>query len=1018
MKNMKRIKRLFLCFIITLTSFSYAQAQDYSVSGLITDEFQNPLPGVNVLIKGTSQGTITDIDGNYSIEVPEGNSILVYSMMGYETQELDAKGQTVIDLILTEDNKFLEEVVVVGYGSMKKSDLTGSIESINSEELSKRSVISADQALQGKVAGVQITQMDGTPGGGVSVKIRGLGTIGNSNPLILVDGMEVANLNYINPNDIASMEVLKDASAAIYGSRAANGVILITTKQGGKGKSKVEVSMRTGVSEVWRTLDLLNAKEFAEVQNASRAADGLTPKWDPDTLGVGTDWPGAVLQMGSLTDLNLSVTGGTNKTSYVISGGYLTQDGTMINTNYDRITLRVNGHHQAKKWLKVGNTLNLSQDKMNYIRNDDEWNGRLIGATWNSPTIPVYNEDGSYAGYSNKFEGTTETKNQVAMAEIEELNNEIFNVNGNLYAEIDFTPNLQFKSTFGVNVNNSRNRQFTPTYEHGKSVNAEAQLVQNTSTGTSWLNENILTYSNTFYDIHSFSVMAGFTQGAYKGENMSGIKRGFQSNEITPLSAGSEIVDLNGRFYESSSRSFLGRLHYVFNERYLFQATFRADGSSKFGENNRYGYFPSFSGAWRVNNERFMQNVELINNLKLRASWGQMGNDRIAPYQYAALLSNIEYYVLGADQTAVRGIAPKGLANKDIQWETITQTDIGIDIGLFQNKLSLTADYFEKNTTDMLVQIPLPKVMGLGNGSPWLEGDPYVNAGEVNNKGYELSVNYKHVLGDFSYEVAANYTAIKNKLVSLGGGQPIIDGKRGAVYLTKTEEGYPIGSFFGYVTDGLFQESDFDADGNLIGHAKQNGAEPGDIKFKDLNGDGTITDDDRGYIGSPHPDFIYGFYINLGYKGFDFHVDFQGVSGSEIYNTLNLGLEDGSGVYNKHRGILDYWTPENTDTDMPRLVWTDPNNNIRPSDRFIKDGSYLRVKNIQLGYNLPENLLSKANMSSLRMYISVQNAYTFTNYDGYDPEIGAIRDNSLSANIDKGNYPVPRMYMVGINIGL
>lgn len=1022
MKITTKFQRLFLCFTLTLLSFSYAQAQTYLVSGTITNETQEPIPGVNILIQNTTRGTISDIEGKYSIEVSEENSVLVFSMMGFETQVIDSKGRSVIDVVLVEDNKLLEEIVVVGYGTMKKSDLTGSIESIDNEELSKRAVISADQALQGKVSGVQITQLDGTPGGKVSVKIRGIGTIGNSDPLIIVDGMEVDNLNSVNPNDIASMEVLKDASAAIYGSRAANGVILITTKQGEKGKSNVGVNIRTGVSEVWKRLDLLNAKEFAEVQNASRAADRLDPKWDPDTLGTGTDWPDAMFQMGKLIDLNLSVSGGNENSSYAISGGYLAQEGTMINTNYERFTLRINGQNQATKRFKIGNTLNISKDQKNYITNDNEWNGRLIGATWNSPTIPIYNEDGSWAGYRNKYEGTTETTNTVAMATLEEQSNELFNVTGNVYAEYDFTPHLKFRTTFGVNVNNSNWRYFLPTYEIGKDVNGEALLRQGMFAGLSWQNENTLTYSRTFLESHSLTAMVGNTQGAYNGENLSGQKRGFQSNEITPMSAGMDILSLDGVYYESSSRSFLGRLHYVFKDRYIVQATFRADGSSKFGENNRYGYFPSVSGAWRINNERFMQNIAYLSNLKLRASWGQLGNDRIDPYQYAALLSDKEYYVLGAEQLAVRGVTPKGFENKDIRWETITQSNIGIDIGLFNSRLNIAADYFVKNTTDMLVQVPMPKVMGLGNNdNPWdpnADGDPYVNAGEVRNKGFEISASYKNSLGDLTYEFAANMTSVENTLVSLGGGQPILDGRRGAIYLTKTEEGYPIGSFFGYVTDGLFQESDFDEAGNLVGYAKQSGAAPGDIRYKDLNGDGIITDDDRGYIGNPQPDFIYGFYLNLGYKGFDFHIDFHGVYGSEIYSTLNLGLLDGSGVYNKRRDILDAWTPENTDTDMPRLVWSDPNNNIRPSDRFVQDGSYFRVKNIQLGYNFNQHTLSKLKLGSLRAYVSVQNVYTVTNYDGYDPEIGAINGNALNANIDKGNYPVPRLYFFGLNIGI
>lgn len=1021
-KIQTKSQRLIVCLVLLFLSSAFAQAQKHTVSGTITDIDKSPLPGATVRVKGASGGTISDFDGKYTIEVADKNGILLVSFMGYKQQEVAIEGKSKIDVVLVEDAKLVDEVVVVGYGTMKKSDLTGSIESINNEELGKRAVISADQALQGKVAGVQITQMDGTPGGGVSVKIRGIGTIGNSDPLVIVDGMEVGNLNDVNPNDIASMEVLKDASAAIYGSRAANGVILITTKRGEKGKTDINVNIRSGISEVWRRLDLLNAKEFAEVQNASRAANGLDPKWDPDTLSTGTDWPSAILQMGTLNDINVSVTGATDKTMYAISGGYLKQEGTMINTNYERFTLRINGEQQTTKRLKIGNTLSMSKSTKNYISNDNEWNGRLIGATWNSPTIPIYNEDGSWAGYQNKYEGTTETVNTVAMSTLEKQNNESFNVNGNLYAEYEITPDLKFRTTFGATIGNYKWRYFLPTYEIGKDVNGEALLRAGMSTGISWQNENILTYSKTFLGAHSFTAMVGNTQGAYNGENLSGQKRGFQSNDITPMSAGLEVLGLDGAFTESAGRSYLGRLHYVYKDRYLVQTTFRADGSSKFGENNRYGYFPSVSGAWRINNEKFMQNVKYVNNLKLRLSWGQSGNDRIDPYQYAALLSDKEYYVLGADQHAVRGISPKGFENKNIRWETITQSNVGIDIGLFTSKLNITADYFVKNTTDMLVQVPLPKVMGLGNNdNPWdpnAAGDPYVNAGEVNNKGYEISVSYKNSLGGLTYELAANTTSVKNTLVSLGGGQPIIDGRRGAIYLTKTEEGYPIGSFYGYVTDRLFQEDDFDAEGNLVGHAIQAGAHPGDIKYKDLNGDGIITDDDRGYIGNPQPDFIYGFYLNLEYKGFDFHADFHGIYGCEIYSTLNLGLLDGSGVYNKRRDILNAWTPENTNTDMPRLVWTDPNNNIRPSDRFVQDGSFLRIKNIQLGYNFNQSLLSRIKMKSLRAYISVQNAFTFTNYDGYDPEIGAINGNALSANIDKGNYPVPRMYFFGLNIGI
>ncbi|ADB40032.1 SusC/RagA family TonB-linked outer membrane protein [Spirosoma linguale] len=960
-----------------------------AISGKVTGDNGEVLPGVSIQLKGTNRGTTTDATGSFRLTVPdEGSAVLVFSFIGYVSQEITVGNQSIINVTLASDNKALAEVVVVGYGTQKKADLTGAVSAISASDFDNTINTNVGQALQGRAAGVQVTQNTGKPGDNAIIRVRGVGTTGNSNALYVIDGVITdGGIANINPDDIESMTVLKDAaSSAIYGARAANGVVLITTKRGKTGVGRVSFTMYYGTQKAWRLPRMANAREFATLQNEARQNAGLTPYWNnPDSLGVGNDKIGEIFQTAPIQNYHVSVSGGSEKSQYAVSLGYFNQVGIGIGVGYDRYSLNVTSDHQVLKKLKFGNSLSLTRGK----QTSGQWNETFVNAIRFSPTIPKYMPDGNY-GYGSRPGEQIGYLSSLGSAYLFQNDLTRYRLLGNIYGEYQFTPELKLRATIGADFILENGINFVPTYAFGGRTNVVNTLDRSNVISTTWLNENLLSYDKAFGK-HSISALAGITQQANRYDNFSAHRESFPNNDIRVLDAGALNDRARGSASEWSIRSFLSRVNYNYDERYLVSANLRVDGSSRFGTGNRYGVFPSFAAGWRISGEKFMENIRAINDLKLRASWGQLGNQEIGLYSFTTGLNLGQNYVLGSGQTVAPGVAPTALGNPNIKWETTTMQDVGIDLALLNNRVSVTADYFIKDTRDMLVQVPIPGTTGVTTA-------PYQNVGAVRNSGFELAITYRKASGDFKYDISANMGTIKNRVTALAG-LPIISG------VFKTAEGQPISSIFGYVQEGVFQnQSEIDA------HATQLNAKPGDIKWKDSNGDGIINDLDRDYIGNTIPRLSYGFTGNANYKGFDLSVFIQGIQGRDLYLDGTGGRRLMDNFDNTTAEYLSRWTGPGTSNRVPRLVWGDPSNNRRTSSFWVYDASYLRIRNVQLGYTLPKGTLG---LGRLRIYASCQNLLTITSYPWFDPEVGAGIDNNFT---DLMTYPQPRTILGGINI--
>jgi TonB-linked SusC/RagA family outer membrane protein len=1002
---------LFLFLISGLASSVNGQGNEVRVQGTVTDsQTGQTLIGVNVLLKGTQRGTSTNADGEFELTVPSQKSVLVFSYVGYKQKEVVVGSQDRLEVQLAEDVSGLEEVVVVGYGTQERGEVTSSISSVSSDEIGKQTTTNLNQAIQGRLPGVNVTQNSGTPGGGMSVDVRGIGTIGNSSPLYVIDGIPGGDINSINPQNIESIDILKDASAAaIYGANGANGVVLVTTKSGTSGQTRVNFDMTYGIQQLSNKMDMLNAEEYARMQNEARSASGLETFWDnPSSLGEGTDWQDAISRNAALQKYNLSVSGGSEDLQYFISGEHYDEEGVLIGSGFDRSSISANADYQVSDILNIGSKISLSRTNQASIPEDYPFASanRIVGALEMSPTVPVY-RNGEFAGPQGDFEGSSQGPNPVGLATINEVDNEITNVVNRSYIELNPTSNINIKSDFGVDYSNGNYYEFNPTYRWAITSNSIAELYRGVSNSLSWTSQTTANYENTFYQDHDVKLLGGFSFSNSRYESIDASAQGFINENITVLSAADDITTLSEFIEEESRVGYFGRLNYSYQNKYLFTGNLRVDGSSKFGDGHRYGTFPSFSLGWRVSEEDFLTDNDIISNLKLRFSWGKAGNSQIGNYNYATRLNLTQYYVLGNGQGVVPGVAPTSVPNEEVKWETTTQTNIGLDLGLFEDKINFTADYYIKTTSDMLVPIPIPSSAGITDA-------PYQNAGKVENKGLELALNYQNSAGAFSYDIGGNFSTVRNEVLSLGGGLPIGSPilYRESVRLTRTEEGRSIGELYGYKTDGLFQSQQ-----EIANHATQSGAEPGDIRFVDVNDDGVINDDDRTYIGNPIPDFQYSFSANVSYNNFDLNLLISGVYGNEVMNTMGYRLLNGSHIGNKMAGVLNRWTEPGSSNDMPRLTWNDPNNNARISDRYVQNGSYLRLKNIQLGYNLPGDLLDQIGARQVRLYVSGRNLYTITDYNGFDPELGKVDGNNLNYGIDMGSYPVPRSLTFGLNIG-
>jgi TonB-dependent starch-binding outer membrane protein SusC len=977
--------------------------------------------GATIQVKGTNIGAVTDIEGNYSVNVPNAQAILVFSYTGFATQEIEVGNQTTINVALSESASQLDEVVVTGYGAQKRSAISGSVATVSAAEIAERPILRVEQALQGRTAGVQIAQNSGSPGSALSVRVRGVGTINNADPLYIVDGIPVDGLDFLNPNDIETINVLKDAaSAAIYGSRGANGVVLITTKGGKRNQDgKISYEAYQGLQRASRFVDLLTAQEYAVLQSEAYIAAGKTPLPEfvyPAALGEGTDWQEAIFQTAPISSHQLTMTGGSERSAYTISGNYFSQDGIVggEKANFQRGTVRFNGVNDLKKWLTVGNNLGFTWLERQGLSENNQYNSPLIRALNMDPITPIHKADGTYA-YSNY--SSTDIANPVNG--IEQTHN-TWRSNrfvGSVFADVKLAKGLTFRSAFSLDATFAVQRGFNPKYDLSnipsisEAPAAEKSLINSVSVGNNtwrnWQLENVLTYQTQIAGEHNLTFIGGTTalENRYDGNGGANTnlpsndpRDAYISNTIDPIASQSAYQFAS----ESSLLSYFTKANYDWNNTLLFSATLRADGSSRFGKNNRFGYFPSFSAGWVASHASFWK-VDAINFLKVRASWGQNGNDRIGDYAFTTVVNNGQNYTFSNDQIITNGAVALTSANPDLKWETSTQTDIGIDAELLDGRIQFTTDYYIKKTSDMLYAAPIPLVAGTA--------PPIQNVATAENRGWELALSYRNFDHALRYSVGGNVAFVKSEVTSLGrGGEPVFSGfvQSANANASKTDVGQPLASFFGFVTDGIFQnQSEVEA-----AAFQSNETKPGDIRFKDLDGNGVIDANDRTWIGNPTPAFTYGFNADLQWKGFELNMFFQGTHGNDIYvNTTRFDFP----FVNRPSSALGRWTGEGTSNTEPRVSLTDPNQNARVSDRFVEDGSYLRLKTVQFGYNLPKTWLKKVRFEKMKIYVTGQNMLTFTKYSGLDPEIGSV-GGSLELGIDRGFYPQARTVLGGVSL--
>ena len=988
----------------------HAQQQAKTVTGTVTDVSGEPIIGANIRIKGTTTGTITDIDGNFSIEA-EPQSVIEVSYIGYLTQETVINNQKSIRFLLKEDTKTLDEVVVIGYGVQKKADLTGSVANINTEKLNTQSNANIGQALQGKIAGVDIVSQGGAPGSGTRIMVRGIGTLNNASPLYIVDGMYMNSIDHINPNDIASIDVLKDASsAAIYGSRAANGVIIVTTKEGSntEGKPIIDLSVNLGISTASKFLDMLDAKGWAEVTTIARQAIGK-PALDMATDLANkpdNDWQDIMFRPALMQNYNLSVKGGGKYSTYYTGLGYFNQDGIVKGTNYQRYNIQSKNDYKRGIFSAGTNLIiSFSHDKPLH----QELRGGMIGTILQSvPTLEKY-DDTREGGYGGTYGDVVNIPHPLAIIDdnIMDRYNENVKIFANLYAQIELFKGLKYKLNLTPDFSFERYKNYLNKYDFGLATNSITQLTERQRRRRNILVENLLTFDRTFGE-HKISALAGYTYQDSRFRHIQAYGEGLPQG-LEEIDAATTNRSNEGNSWRSVLTSILGRVFYSYQNKYLFTATIRRDGSSKFGKNNRYGYFPSFSLGWNVAEEKFMENVHWLDQLKLRGGYGVLGNQEIDNYQYSSTITTGINYPDG-NGGLLQGAFPKNFANPDIKWEETAMTNVGIDFMAFNNRLSLTADYYVKNTKDILLTVPIPISSGGAN-------DPIRNAGKIRNNGFEFNLGWMDQPNPaISYGINLIGSFNKNKVIAMGSESGSIKGGSTNQNITtsETKAGYPIGGYWLISTAGYFNsQEEVDAyakDGKKI----QPAAEPGDIKFVDANNDGVINDDDRVFQGSPFPDFTFALNGNMRYKNFDLSIGLQGVLGNKIYNATRQTLEDVTKGSNFLASCLDYWTPENKNASHPRLTWDDPNRNTRAeSDRYLENGSYLRLRSVQLGYTFPQTWFKGA-IQHARVYINAENLFTITSYSGYSPDVNA--DNANYRGFDNFIYPTNRTFMLGLNV--
>lgn len=1079
-------------------------AQERVITGKVTTtEDGSPLPGVNVVVKGSSTGTVTDAQGGYRLAIPSSDAVLVFSFIGYKTVEVTVNDRSVVDMAIESDVKQLSEVVVVAYGTQEKKSITGAVASVKSESFKNQPVLGVDQAMQGRIAGVQVSQNSGTPGGGIQVRVRGATSLSASNePLYVVDGVpintgsysqigvgnqQLSALNDINPNDIESIEVLKDAaSASLYGSRAANGVVLITTKRGKSAKTQISFNSYWGSQQAWKKLDPLTGPEFVDAladalvgrygigtgtaaspqgavnadgtittggitsqagfgssgartwankyhlaawhwgQNPALALDGngrtivnrsgATPLeirdvgffLDPST-SPSTNWVDEVFQSAPISNYELSLTGGNEKTKFLVSGGYFKQEGIIIGSGFERGSVRINLDNRVSDKLSFGTSTAFSRSVNNRLNNDNNIYGVLSTAILTATDIPKYTAAGAYA-----FDPSNSTDNPLAQAyepKNTATNNRLL---ANAYAEYAFNNNFSLRSSIGSDFIFFDEMRFIPTtVRQGAPTGAAIAATQQ---DLNWINENVLRYNKTFGSDHTVDALVGTSFQESRNTSTLGSVTGFPFNSVKQLSAGSTKVDATSAATSWALVSYFVKGSYSYQGKYIFNASFRRDGSSRFGANVQYGNFPSVSAAWNMMEEAFMSDLDFLSNLKLRASWGITGNQEFGNFSYASL------YGIGNNYFQAGGAAPSQLQNLDLSWEETSQTDIGLEIGLL-DKVNLTVDYYNKQTDGLLLNRPILAVSGFTTLGQ--------NIGQMENKGWELGINATPVStsSGFTWTTDFNIAFNRNKVVSLSDDVlPFTSG-----FASWVEAGYPMGTFRGYRLETTFQTPE---EINALNAATQAqyGANtfyqssltrPGDFKFVDINGDGRVTSDDQEILGNAQPKFVGGWTNNLAFKGVDFTFFFQFVQGNKVWNHNRVFAEGMNSIFGQYGTVVNRWTPTNTETTMPRAVFGDPNTNRRNSDYWLEDGSFIRLKNIVLGYTLPTNISNKAGLSRLRIYAAAQNLLTITDYSGFDPEVSTFNgasNGNTTANAAVGTdfltYPQARTITMGINLTL
>lgn len=991
------------------------------VLGTVTDDVGDQLPGVSVLLKGTDRGTTTGSDGTYSIEVDDESAVLVFSFIGFKTSEVTVGSKTVIDISLPTDIVQLQDVVVVGYGSVKKSELLGAVSSASMKETSSRNYNTAAELLQGTVPGVTVMQNGGDPTGVPDVKIRGIGSINNESPLVILDGVVyMGAYSSINPSEIESISVLKDAaSAAIYGARASGGVILITTKKGKADHMNIDVNYQLGFQQVADKLKPLNAADRADAINTAtdNAGQSRIPAFDatlnPDSRITKTNWMDEIFQTGVIQNYDVSISGGSKQSNYFVSGGYRKNEGILLNTVAERYTARVNSSHEILKGVRLGENISYTFWNGQTGNTASAYTGAIMTALYYPANATVYREDGSgkFGGvpdlYSNAY---GDLINPVAYLKRLDSHTPTSTLLINPYLEIDIVKGLKFRSNWGITHIRKNYKQFNvKVLETGKIFDFN-ELYQTTDNHNTMLTEQTLSYEKSLDNVHNFTALAGFTYQRNKQElyAIKGVSFDNEDPAYRYMSNATTLQVLESGGDDDRILSFLGRINYNYKGKYLLTAIVRRDGTSRLISENRWKTYPSVSVGWNISEEPFLQNASFISELKIRASWGKIGNlGSLSMYPFAVGLTRTRAWI-GGDPAINYGYAETALSNQDLVWETSEQKNIGLDFGLFGGQLTGTLDLFKKSNYDMLFQRVLPGTAGSPNGQ-------WVNGGDVVNKGYELGITYRNNSKGLSYDVTAMISQVRNKVSFITEENKFLNAGPAVRTLPQANiniVGSPIGSFYGYKTDGLFKSAD-----EVLSYVNSNGvayqpkAKAGDFKFVDIDGDGDIDNSDRTILGNPFPDITYSLNGNVSYKGLDLNIFFQGVKGNSIFNSVRLlGLNAGYG-YNLLEESKQAWSPSNPDATIPSLSTTDPNNNwTRVSDFFIEDGSFLRLKNVTLGYTLQRKLFSRV---ELRVYVSAQNLLTFTKYSGMDPEVGIT-----NSGVDVGMYPLSRVYMSGITLKL